>query len=69
MTKAIGRPAANAPTIASANAESKFASGRALSANMLVSPPRHLKSRHRDETVAAFDTHTLRSPVQAEWKW
>jgi hypothetical protein len=28
-----------------------------------------LKSRRRDETVAAFDTHTLRSPIQAEWKW
>jgi hypothetical protein len=30
---------------------------------------RSLKSRHRDEAVAAFDTHTLRSPIQAEWKW
>jgi hypothetical protein len=27
------------------------------------------KSRRRDEAVAAFDTHTLRSPSQAEWKW
>jgi hypothetical protein len=37
MTRAKGRPGANAPKIASANAESKFASGRALPANMLVS--------------------------------
>jgi hypothetical protein len=27
------------------------------------------KRRRRDEAVAAFDTHTLRSPSQAEWKW
>jgi hypothetical protein len=27
------------------------------------------KSRRRDETAAAFDTHTLRSRSQAEWKW
>jgi hypothetical protein len=31
--------------------------------------PRNLKGRHPDETVAAFDAHTLSSPKQADWKW
>jgi hypothetical protein len=39
MTRATGRAAANVPKIASANAESKLASGWALPATMLVSPP------------------------------
>jgi hypothetical protein len=58
MTRAIGRPATNAPTIANANAESKFASGRTLPANMPGFSTAELKkSRRRDEAVADFDTH------------
>jgi hypothetical protein len=61
MTRATGRAAANVPKIASANAESKLASGWALPATMLVSHPGCEKAARRDETAAAFDRHTLRS--------
>jgi hypothetical protein len=38
IASAIGKPTAKAPAIAKVNSESKFASGYALSADMLLAP-------------------------------
>ena len=40
IATAIGKPAAKAPTIIKVNAKSGFASGRALSTDMSLTPPR-----------------------------
>ena len=40
IARAIGKPVAKAPTIIKVNAESKFTSGRRLSTDMLLAPPR-----------------------------
>src|SRR5258707_15560649 len=48
IATAIGKPMANAPPIARVNAESRFAAGRRLSTDMLLTPPiGKSKSRHR----------------------
>jgi hypothetical protein len=50
IATAIGKPAAKAPTIIKVNAESRFASGRSLSTDMSLAPPRgQNKKSHRDE--------------------
>ena len=50
IATAIGNPMANAPPIAKVNAESRFASGRRLSTDMLHTPPiGKPKSRHQDK--------------------
>jgi hypothetical protein len=43
IASAIDKPAAKAPTIVKVNAESKFASGRTLSTDMLLAPPQKIK--------------------------
>ncbi len=40
IATAIGKPAAKAPTIIKVNAKSGFASGRTLSTDMSLTPPR-----------------------------
>jgi hypothetical protein len=40
IATAIGKPAAKAPKIVKVNAESRFASGRTLSNDMSLTPPR-----------------------------
>jgi hypothetical protein len=40
IATAIGKPVAKAPTIVKVNAESRFASGRTLSIDMSLTPPR-----------------------------
>jgi hypothetical protein len=40
IATAIGKPAAKAPTIITVNAESRFASGRSLSTDISLAPPR-----------------------------
>jgi hypothetical protein len=66
IATAMGKPMANAPTIAMLNAESKFTSGRTLYTDMLLAPPiGKSKSRHQDEAVTDFLAlaHTVpRSP-------
>ena len=60
IARAIGKPVAKAPTIIKVNAESKFTSGRRLSTDMLLAPPRGKpKGRHRDEAVSASSSRTL----------
>jgi hypothetical protein len=65
ITTAIGKPTANAPPIAKVNAESRFAAGRRLSTDMLLTPPiGKSKSRHPDEAVTAFWlAHTVQKPL------
>jgi hypothetical protein len=40
IATAIGKPTAKAPTIVRVNAESRFGSGRTLSIDMSLTPPR-----------------------------
>jgi hypothetical protein len=40
IATAIGKPAANAPTIVNVNAASRFASGRSSSIDISLAPPR-----------------------------
>jgi hypothetical protein len=40
IATAIGKPAVKAPTTVKVNAESRFASGRTLSIDMSLTPPR-----------------------------
>jgi hypothetical protein len=49
IATAIGKPMANAPTIAKLNAESKFTSGRTLSTDMLLTPPNRKAKRPSPE--------------------
>ena len=49
IATAIGKPMANAPPIAKVNAESRFAAGRRLSTDMLLTPPIG-KSKSRTRT-------------------
>jgi hypothetical protein len=66
MASAIGNAAAKATTIVKVNAVSKFTSGRTLSIDMLLAPPRgRSKSRHRYGAPVA--PRTLCPEGTAQW--